>query len=49
MFQAKYDKTQGKNPNEMEINNVTNKEFKVIKMLTELKRKINIVRTSTKS
>lgn len=46
-----HNKTSEKVLNEMEINNLPNKEFKimVIKMLTELGRKMmNIVRTSAK-
>ena len=51
MFQMKeQNKTSGKNLNEMEISNLPDKEFKVIiiMMLTELWKRMNTVRTSTK-
>lgn len=51
IFQRKEkDKTSDKEPNEMEINNGPDKDFKVkvTKMLTEPREWINTVRTSTK-
>lgn len=50
MFQSKeQDKTSGKEVNKMEINYLTNKEFqvRVIKLLMELKKWVNALRTST--
>lgn len=53
MFQTKeHDKTEEKDLNEMKINNLPEKEFKVmiVKMLRELwRRMMNAVRTLTKS
>lgn len=50
MFQSKeQDKTSGKEVNKMEISNLTNKEFqvRVIKLLMELQKCVNTLRTST--